>query len=94
MSGRIRGVIRFIAERADLLVLHPTVKPVAMVADAIKDCWHRGGIILDSCAGSGTTVLAAEQTGRRPIAWNWTRSMWIRPCAAGSGPRATRRTMP
>ncbi len=44
--------------------MHPTVKPVAMVADAIKDCSKRGGIVLDSFAGSGTTVIAAEKTGR------------------------------
>jgi 16S rRNA G966 N2-methylase RsmD len=50
--------------RLDELVMHPTVKPVALVADAIKDCSHRGGIILDCCVGSGTTVIAAEQTGR------------------------------
>jgi DNA modification methylase len=59
------GSNSFHAERGDLLALHPTVKPVAMIADAIKDCSHRGGIILDSCAGSGSTLLAAEQTGRR-----------------------------
>jgi DNA modification methylase len=50
--------------RLDELVMHPTVKPVALVADAIKDCSHRGGIILDCCVGSGTTLIAAEQTGR------------------------------
>jgi len=50
--------------RADLS-LHPTVKPVAMVADAIQDCSNRGGIVLDAFLGSGTTLLAAEQTGRR-----------------------------
>ena len=44
--------------------MHPTVKPVALIADAIKDCSHRGGIILDCCVGSGTTLIAAEQTGR------------------------------
>jgi DNA methylase len=43
---------------------HPTVKPVALVADAIKDCSHRGGIVLDSFAGSGTTLIAAEKTRR------------------------------
>ncbi len=42
--------------------MHPTVKPVAMVAD---DCSHRKGIILDPFLGSGTTVIAAERTGRR-----------------------------
>src|SRR5262249_11928013 len=43
----------------------PTVKPVAMVADAILDCSARGDIVLDAFLGSGTTVIAAERTGRR-----------------------------
>jgi hypothetical protein len=47
------------------LSLHPTVKPVALVADAIRDCSHRNGIILDSFGGAGTTLIAAEKTGRR-----------------------------
>ncbi len=50
------------------LALHPTVKPVALVADAIKDCSRHGGLILDSFAGGGTTVIAAEKTGRRAFA--------------------------
>jgi DNA modification methylase len=50
---------------SNLLALHPTVKPVAMVADAILDCTERGGIVLDAFLGSGTTVIAAERTGRR-----------------------------
>ncbi len=41
------------------------MKPVALVADAIKDCSHRSGIVLDAFAGSGTTLVAAEKTGRR-----------------------------
>jgi DNA modification methylase len=45
--------------------LHPTAKPVALVADAILDCTKRGDIILDPFLGSGTTILAAERTGRR-----------------------------
>ena len=45
--------------------MHPTLKPVALVADAIQDCSNRGGIVLDAFLGSGTTLLAAEQTGRR-----------------------------
>ena len=49
----------------NLLALHPTVKPVALVADAILDCTERGGIVLDAFLGSGTTVIAAERTGRR-----------------------------
>jgi len=49
----------------NLLALHPTVKPVAMVADAILDCSARGEVVLDGCLGSGTTLIAAERTGRR-----------------------------
>ena len=49
----------------NLLALHPTVKPVAMIADAILDCSARGDIVLDGFLGSGTTVIAAERTGRR-----------------------------
>ena len=46
------------------LDLHPTAKPISLVADAIMDCSHRGNIILDPFGGSGTTLLAAEHTGR------------------------------
>ena len=49
----------------NLLALHPTVKPVAMVADATLDCSARGDIVLDAFLGSGTTLIAAERTGRR-----------------------------
>jgi DNA modification methylase len=49
------------------LEMHPTVKPMALVADAIRDCSKRKGIVLDPFAGSGTTILAAERTGR--MAW-------------------------
>jgi DNA modification methylase len=59
------GVNGFRAGRGDDLAAHPTVKPVAMVADAIKDCSSRGGIVLDTFAGSGSTLLAAELTQRR-----------------------------
>jgi hypothetical protein len=52
-------------EEGNLLALHPTVKPVAMVADAILDSTARGEIVLDAFLGSGTTVIAAERTGRR-----------------------------
>jgi DNA modification methylase len=52
-------------EEGNLLALHPTVKPVAMIADAILDCSARGDIVLDAFLGSGTTVIAAERTGRR-----------------------------
>ena len=52
-------------DEGNLLALHPTVKPVAMVADAILDCSARGDIVLDAFLGSGTTLIAAERTGRR-----------------------------
>jgi DNA modification methylase len=51
------------ARRGDL-ELHPTVKPIALVADLIRDCSKRNGLILDPFGGSGTTILAAERTGR------------------------------
>jgi DNA modification methylase len=51
-------------DEGNLLAMHPTVKPVAMVADAIMDCSARGDIVLDGFLGSGTTVIAAERTGR------------------------------
>lgn len=47
------------------LSLHPTAKPVALVADAIRDCSNRGDVILDPFGGAGTTLIAAERTGRR-----------------------------
>jgi DNA modification methylase len=47
------------------LGLHPTVKPVAMIADAILDCSNHGDLILDPFGGAGTTLIAAERTGRR-----------------------------
>lgn len=47
------------------LALHPTVKPVALVADAIRDVTRRGDLVLDTFLGSGTTLIAAERTGRR-----------------------------
>ena len=59
------GVNSFGRDRNDALAMHPTVKPVALVADAIKDCSKRKQIVLDPFAGSGTTVIAAEKTGRR-----------------------------
>ena len=70
--GRLRsnvwdyaGVNSFKRGRMDELIMHPTVKPVALVADAIRDCSHRGGFIVDPFAGSGTSVIAAERTGRK-----------------------------
>jgi DNA modification methylase len=51
-------------EEGDLLAMHPTVKPVRMIADSILDCSKRGDIILDPFLGSGTTLLAAQRIGR------------------------------
>jgi DNA modification methylase len=70
-SGRYRtnvwdyaGVNTLRAGRDEDLAMHPTVKPVALVAEAIKDCSRRGEIVLDPFGGSGTTLIAAEKTGR------------------------------
>jgi DNA modification methylase len=59
------GVNTLRPSRLDELAMHPTVKPVALVADAIKDCSRRGGIVLDPFCGSGTVLIAAERTGRK-----------------------------
>jgi DNA modification methylase len=58
------GVTSFRAGRTEDLALHPTVKPMALVADAIRDVTRRGAIVLDPFAGNGTTIIAAEKTGR------------------------------
>ena len=52
------------SDEGNLLALHPTVKPVRLVADALLDCTARGDIVLDPFLGSGTTLLAAERVGR------------------------------
>jgi DNA modification methylase len=59
------GANTFRAGRMEDLHAHPTVKPIALVVDAIKDCTLRNQIILDTFCGSGSTLLAAERTGRR-----------------------------
>jgi DNA modification methylase len=59
------GVNTFRAGRLDELQCHPTVKPVALVTDAIRDCTRRSDVVLDTFCGSGTTILAAERVGRR-----------------------------
>jgi len=59
------GANAFGTTRDDDLAMHPTVKPVALVADAILDCSKRSGLVLDAFAGSGTTLVAAHKTGRR-----------------------------
>ena len=52
------------AGRMEELAMHPTVKPVAMVADAIKDCSKRGEIVLDAFGGSGTTLMPPSRPKR------------------------------
>jgi DNA modification methylase len=58
------GISSISNSRADELAMHPTVKPVAMVADAIRDCSKRGDIVLDAFGGSGSTLIAAHRSGR------------------------------
>ena len=71
MAGTGANVWDYVSQNAlnatskSKLALHPTAKPVALVADAIRDCSNRGGIILDPFGGAGTTLIAAERTGRR-----------------------------
>jgi DNA modification methylase len=59
------GINTFGKDRDAELAMHPTVKPVALVEDAILDCSRRGGIVLDAFSGSGTTIIAAERSARR-----------------------------
>jgi len=59
------GANTFKADRLDELAMHPTVKPVALVADAIRDCSRRCDLVLDCFGGSGTTLIACEQTHRK-----------------------------
>jgi len=59
------GVNTFRKDRLAELTVHPTVKPVALVADAMRDCSRRDDVIYDPFMGSGTTILAAEKVGRR-----------------------------
>ena len=68
---KLEAMLKQLANKAaagdhrNLLALHPTVKPATLVADAITDCTSRRDIVLDGFLGSGSTVIAAERTGRR-----------------------------
>merc|ERR1711978_398386 len=63
--GRYRtNVWQYRGANLEELRLHPTVKPVQMIADAIRDVSARGEIVLDLFGGSGSTLIAAEKTGR------------------------------
>jgi DNA modification methylase len=59
-----RGMNSFGSGRDELLSTHPTVKPVLLIADAIRDVTKRGDVVLDTFLGSGSTIMAAEETGR------------------------------
>ncbi|MDC8755641.1 site-specific DNA-methyltransferase [Erythrobacter sp. sf7] len=59
------GISSISAGRSDELAMHPTVKPVALIADALRDCSRRGEIVLDGFGGSGSTLIAAQKTGRK-----------------------------
>ena len=59
------GMNSFGKERDVALAFHPTVKPTALLADTILDCSVRGAAVLDPFCGSGSTLVAAEKTGRR-----------------------------
>ena len=60
-----RGITSGGRGRLEELALHPTVKPVAMITDAMRDCSERGDIVLDGFGGSGSTLIVAEKTGRQ-----------------------------
>ena len=59
------GMNSFGSERDEALAMHPTVKPVALVEDAILDCSNRNSVVVDAFLGSGTTLIAAESAGRK-----------------------------
>ena len=65
-AKRYRGVNTFGAGRMEELGSHPTVKPVALVADAMRDCTRRRDICLDTFSGSGTTITRSEALRRAP----------------------------
>jgi DNA methylase len=81
-------------EEGVLLSLHPTVKPVALVADAILDCSRRGDLVLDAFLGSGTTLMPRSAPAAHATVWSSIRTMSIRSSAVGRPMRARSRGMP
>ena len=71
------GVNTFRAGRMDELAVHPTVKPVAMVADALKDCTRRGDIVLDTFAALARRSSRPNASGAAPIRSSSSRNMWM-----------------
>jgi DNA modification methylase len=66
------------------LVDHPTVKPVEMLVDALLDLTNRGNIVLDPFLGSGSTLIAADKTGRICLGSSSIRSLSMSSCGDGS----------
>ncbi len=58
------NTLRRSSEEGDLLAMHPTVKPIRLIADAMLDCSDRGDIVLDAFLGSGSSLMSAQRTGR------------------------------
>lgn len=77
------GISSLGPDRDTQLAMHPTVKPVAMFADAMRDCSRRNGIVLDAFSGSGTVIIAAEETGGARGRSKSTRIMPTSRCAVG-----------
>jgi DNA modification methylase len=80
-------------DEGNLLPFHPAVKPVALVADAISDTSACGDLVLDAFLGSGTTIIAAERTGRKCYGIESNPLMWTQLFAAGRSSRGSRRCM-
>jgi hypothetical protein len=78
------GVNAFGKGRKEALAAHPTVKPFALVADALPDCTARGDVVLDQFAGSGTTILTAEKVARVACGIEYERATSTSPSCAGS----------
>jgi len=86
------GISSIGASRSDELAMHPTVKPVALIADAIRDCSRRGEIVLDAFGGSGSTLIASEKTGRSACLIEYDPlycDTIVKRCEAYTGKRAT-----
>jgi DNA modification methylase len=79
------GANAFRAGRMNELMMHPTVKPVALIADAMKDCSRRRSIVLDVFAGSGSTIMAASRSADARFAWRSTHATSMLRSDAGSG---------
>ena len=88
------GVNTFGRGRMDALSAHPTVKPIALVADAILDCTARGDVVLDQFAGSGTIILAAEKSDASALPWNTNRDTSTSPSGGGKARRNLKQRLP